>query len=306
MINVSSVEKAYEVIAEAAVEFPAGRSWNSITAIYEIWPKMISAKWKIRDGESEDRKGKAPSEALRTASMDAVAYLRDDLLRTTGDRIWGMTFTLFPDGRFDIAYDYIKPDGYLEDDEYSDATHQDVPDANVLGGLVKVNMTGNASESLCQSPGSREALRLQTALVWLQERTSAESKVWAIGTEENWNADLNEGWLRWTFADGRVMQAEVQVVGTYNTANGTFLWGWDHPSVPEPLRRAAKLAQALGAKENFLRLTSRTVACTEDEAWQFTALAAQLDDATGAYRGNANGTWVYMAYGRPVDISKSV
>lgn len=146
---------------------------------------------------------------------------------------------------------------------------------------------------------------MHTALVWLQERTSAESKVWAIGTEQNWNADLDEGWLRWTFADGRVMQAEVQVVGTYNTADGTFLWGWDHPSVPVSLRRAANLAQALGAKENFLRLTSRTVACTEGDAWQFAALAAQLDDATGAYRGNANGTWVYMAYGRPVEISKS-
>ena len=47
----------------------------------------------------------------------ALYFLRDDLLRTTGQRIWGLTFTLFPDGKFKIEYDYNKPEGYEETDE---------------------------------------------------------------------------------------------------------------------------------------------------------------------------------------------
>jgi hypothetical protein len=32
------------------------------------------------------------------------------------DRIWGLTFTLFPTGKFKIEYDYNKPEGYEETD----------------------------------------------------------------------------------------------------------------------------------------------------------------------------------------------
>jgi hypothetical protein len=46
-----------------------------------------------------------------------LLFLRDDLLRTTGQRIWGLSFTLFPDGQFKIEYDYNKPEGYEESDE---------------------------------------------------------------------------------------------------------------------------------------------------------------------------------------------
>jgi hypothetical protein len=52
--------------------------------------------------------------------QEAALFLRDDLLRTTGQRIWGLTFTLFPTGKFNIEYDYNKPDGYEESDETID------------------------------------------------------------------------------------------------------------------------------------------------------------------------------------------
>lgn len=110
---------------------------------------------------------------------------------------------------------------------------------------------------------------------------------------------MNEGWLRWTFADGRVMQAAVQVIGTYNTKTSSFMWGWDHPSIPEALRRAARQVQTLDQELSIERWTTRTVNCNEEDAWQFTALAAQQDSAAGAYRGDANGTWVYMSFGEP-------
>jgi len=220
----------------------------------------------------------------------ACVFVRDQLLQTTGRRIWGLTFTLYPDGKFNVEYDYNKPPNYEEDDDEVAATSEATPVANLLGGLL-VNAVHGVPED--QTP---ETQRLSAALTWLQRQSAEHSANWGLGGEASWNLDMNEGWLRWTFADGRVVQAAVQVVGTYNTKNNSFMWGWDHPSVHEPLRRAAQRVRLLGQELSVPRWTTRTVYCTEDEAWQFTALAAQQDGAAGAYRGNANGTWVYMSF----------
>ncbi|WP_433693509.1 hypothetical protein [Herbaspirillum seropedicae] len=50
-------------------------------------------------------------------SSNAFLFLRDKLFEMTGQRIWGVIFALFPDGRFDIEYDYSKPTSYEESDE---------------------------------------------------------------------------------------------------------------------------------------------------------------------------------------------
>ncbi|KRC04212.1 hypothetical protein ASE11_03905 [Hydrogenophaga sp. Root209] len=233
--------------------------------------------------------------SLETASFAsrAILSLRDYILQTTGRRIWGLTFTLYPDGKFNVEYDYNKPPDYEEDDDDVAATSEATPVANLLGGLLG-NAVRGASED--QTP---ESQRLFEALTLLQRQTAEHSANWGLGSETNWNLDINEGWLSWTLGDGRVVQAAVQVVGTYNTKNNSFMLGWDHPSVPEPLRRAAQQVHTLGQELGIHRWTTRSVDCTEDEAWQFTALAAQQDGASGAYRGDANGTWVYMSFGEP-------
>ena len=45
------------------------------------------------------------------------------------------------------------------------------------------------------------------------------------------------------------------------------------------------------------------VECTEEQAWEFTAVAARLGDANGAYRGPAGTTLVFMTFGQ-VSLSK--
>lgn len=44
--------------------------------------------------------------------------LRDQILAETGKRIWGLTFTLYPDGKHEIEYDYNVPEGFNEKGEY--------------------------------------------------------------------------------------------------------------------------------------------------------------------------------------------
>ena len=47
--------------------------------------------------------------------QSAANFLKDNLIETTGDKIWGFTFTLYPDGQFNIDYTYDMPE-WMQDD----------------------------------------------------------------------------------------------------------------------------------------------------------------------------------------------
>ncbi len=140
-------------------------------------------------------------------------------------------------------------------------------------------------------------LFIEQSLEGLRAKASAHSATWHLGEEEHWSVDQNTGQITFTFSDGTTATAEMQIVGTYSTEDGTFLWGWDHPSVYEPLREHAKLAKRFCEEHNLPDYTNRMVECSEDDAWKFTAVAARLKKANGAYRGPAGNALVYMTSG---------
>ena len=140
-------------------------------------------------------------------------------------------------------------------------------------------------------------LYIQQAIERLRTQTEAHWATWHLGEEENWAADQDSGRIEFAFVDGTVAEAEMQIIGTYNTLDGTFLWAWDHPSVQVPLRMHAKLAREFGEKHGLATYTERIIECTEDEAWELTAVAARLGNANGAYRGPAGTALVYITFG---------
>lgn len=85
--------------------------WTCMVLKAQIYSGMVSGEFSIISANSVDE-----TKYVKAIS-EAVLFLRDDLLATTGDRIWGLTFTLYPDGKFKIEYDYNKPEGYEESDE---------------------------------------------------------------------------------------------------------------------------------------------------------------------------------------------
>jgi hypothetical protein len=135
---------------------------------------------------------------------------------------------------------------------------------------------------------SMDGLRLQS---------ESNASVWGLGSGERWDADLATGEIKFTMANGMIATANLQVVGTYNTADGTFLWGWDHPSVPAALGRDAELARRWGEENGVADFTVRKVACTELRAWEFAAVAARLGQASGVYRGPSGSVLVFMTFG---------
>ena len=293
-----TIDEARHQLTQPLLEFVVDSQWDVARSVTKILEQMTQTSYWREVGDQIVENDKFPSLDVEKTASRAALFLRDEHLRTTGQRIWGLTFTLYPTGKFKIEYDYNKPEEYDE----ADALESPVPVSDALGSLMAIGVHVETNESADATP---EQPFLRQALSQLQTQTASNSKEWGLGTEAQWNLDMNAGTLRFSFANGHVLDAPVQVVGTYNTKNGTFLWGWDHPSVPQPLRRAAQRVHDYGVEHGLERFTTRSIECTQDEAWEFAAAAAKLDSAAGAYRGDASGTWVYMTFDVPVVVKQS-
>lgn len=115
--HILSVDDAYQAIARDIASFPDGRNWDAVFGQYEIYSKMVSSRCWLKFEEHIDRKWDGGDDQFNARACDAALFLRDDLLKTTEHRIWGLTFTLYSNGKFNIEYNYDKPEGYEETDE---------------------------------------------------------------------------------------------------------------------------------------------------------------------------------------------
>lgn len=146
--------------------------------------------------------------------------------------------------------------------------------------------------------GRNEAqVTIEKSMAELRLKQEVNSSVWGLGSTERWDADLEQGIIFFTGNDGIIVSAPVQVIGTLNTNDETWLWGWDHPSVKEPLAHAARLCRDFGQRNGLRRFIERKIACSESEAWEQTAVALHLSEGAGAYRGPAGSTLVFMTFG---------
>jgi hypothetical protein len=71
---------------------------------------------------------------------------------------------------------------------------------------------------------------IESAMHHLQAITAGHDGAWRIG-ESQWSVDQDEGTIVFTTPRGMKATPPVQIIGTYNTEDSTWLWGWDHPSI---------------------------------------------------------------------------
>ena len=137
----------------------------------------------------------------------------------------------------------------------------------------------------------------------LRAKTAAHG-AWGFGREETWNVDQDTGDIIFELADGIVAQAPVQIIGSVNTLDGTWLWSWANPSVDPALTRDALALREYGVTNGVAFLTERKYEASEERAWQLTALSVYLNNAQGAYRGPAGTALLFMTFGE-VQLSRS-
>jgi len=117
-MKINSVEEAYGLLAQYLIGFIDGRQWDRAVCNMRILNSMARGMHWLEYGDIVDELGGFSNDSnVIWDGLDAALFLRDDLLATTGERIWGLTFTLYPKGKFNIEYDYNKPEDYEDTDE---------------------------------------------------------------------------------------------------------------------------------------------------------------------------------------------
>ena len=104
-----SIEDAYEAIAEEAIAKAGSAEWDKLIVEIEIFEKMASSVFWCVAGDERFQGVGRPSMQQKERALSAKLEIRDNLLESTGERIWGITFSLTKDGHFNIAYSYEKP-----------------------------------------------------------------------------------------------------------------------------------------------------------------------------------------------------
>ena len=154
-----------------------------------------------------------------------------------------------------------------------------------------------------QIPSAEDALDFDTmiecSMAELRTKTAAHDSMWQL-SKAQWDLSQNTGTIVFTSPSGIVATCPVQIVGTFDSSGRSWMWGWDHPSVDPALQEHARLCKAYGEKHGIRALTAHKVAnTTEDDGWQFTALACKLAGAQGGYRATQGNTRLFVTIGTP-------
>ena len=127
-----------------------------------------------------------------------------------------------------------------------------------------------------------------------------ENRAWGLEDATHWDFNLEDGTITFALEDGRLAIAPMQIIGTRSRDDDTFLWGWDHPSVPEPLAKHATRLHAWAQANDLSEVSAQLEVLPEDKIWEYTLLAAYLSDAQGVYRPSGDDMpYIYLTFGKP-------
>lgn len=136
-MTVKIVEDAYEALAAELLEFIENDEWTSARSVTSIIENMTQTLYQRSKGDVTHENDRFPTLNTAGPASRAAIFLRDEMLRTTGHRIWGVTFTLYPTGKFKLDYNYNKPEGYEESGQPIDL-QEAVSRLEALGAEVRV------------------------------------------------------------------------------------------------------------------------------------------------------------------------
>ena len=131
----------------------------------------------------------------------------------------------------------------------------------------------------------------------LQAKNQFHCDNWKLD-EADWAVDQEEGIITFHAPDNIVVTAPVQIVGTYDQNQGSWMWSWANHSIEESLARDAIVVKAYGERQDIKLLIGRSSQIEEYDAWQLTALTCELNGQQGVYRGIAGSTLVFMTFGQ--------
>jgi hypothetical protein len=132
----------------------------------------------------------------------------------------------------------------------------------------------------------------------LRTLQEANGEKWGIDDCERWDVDQDQGFIVFTNTRTahRRLVGQVQIIGSFDTTDDTWLWAWANPTVRPALQADSLQLKAYGEEQGLDQLTEAKWEGEELDAWMMTALAVKLLGAEGAYRGPAGRLHIFMVF----------
>jgi hypothetical protein len=130
----------------------------------------------------------------------------------------------------------------------------------------------------------------------IDRTTRAHAERWGLGTAKRWALDQGTGIVRWSFED-RVVSASAQILGSWNSKVGTFVWGWDNETIQPSLRATAEQVRAYGVANDVVALTTSPLNLDEEQVRDLMAVAFGVSHSTGLYHPYDGQLATYIAFG---------
>lgn len=111
------------------------------------------------------------------------------------------------------------------------------------------------------------------------------------------HAHLNEATGQLVFSDASVtprVLANVQLVGSVNTENRSWLWSWADPDIDPALCKDIREVQMLGETRRIEQLTTPFWEGDAVDGWEMTSISAYVLQAEGAYRATTPQGFTYL------------
>lgn len=143
---------------------------------------------------------------------------------------------------------------------------------------------------------------LEASVDGLRLQTEAHQGTWRFGESERWDFSQDTGELVFTFPD-LIVRAPAQIVGSFDSRKGNWMWGWANSSIADSLTRDSVRVREYGEQHCIHRLTTPSWSAEETDGWHMAALANRLCETNGVYRGPAGATFVFFTFGQ-VQLSK--
>ena len=143
-----------------------------------------------------------------------------------------------------------------------------------------------ADAGATQLPESYKQL-VVNALFYHKSRKGNDLDV-ALPDSTAFRLNTKKGRITWSFEGQDDVSADAQVIGTY-ADDGTFMWGWGHPEVPDPMQMAAWAVQQFGDRQEIEELLSRGGPIDTTRLEEYQAICAYISDADGVFVGDHGG-----------------
>lgn len=100
--------------------------------------------------------------------------------------------------------------------------------------------------------------------------------------------------LRFSNNGATKIVATAQILGSYSTSSGTWMWSWANNTVDAAVKKEMDKVKEFGETRKYKELFEPKFACDEEHAWTLTSVAGEVLNAKGAYRGQIQDGWVYF------------